>query len=103
MRMKRELKEEGSPRKKTNNEMIINSYLKDKNLNEYEKMEAVKRKAVQMENRARMQEKLIQYGSLGGDRDANDEFYADNVEKTIQVNDMYIDAIQAKLRILDQI
>ena len=59
MRMKRELKEEGSPRKKTNNEMIINSYLKDKNLNEYEKMEAVKRKAVQMENRARMQEKLI--------------------------------------------
>lgn len=65
-------------------------------------MEAVKRKAVQMENRARMQEKLIQYGSLGtADRDANDEFYADNVEKTIQVNDMYIDAIQAKLKILD--
>lgn len=55
-----------------------------------------------MENRARMQEKLIQYGSLGtADRDANDEFYADNVEKTIQVNDMYIDAIQAKLKILD--
>jgi hypothetical protein len=59
MRIKRELQEEGSPRKKTNNEMIINSYLKDKNLNEYERMEAVKRKAVQMENRARMQEKLI--------------------------------------------
>ena len=83
MRLKREQKEEGSPRKKNANEMIINAYLKDKNLNEYEKMEAVKRKAVQMENRARMQEKLIQYGSMGGDRDINDEFYADNVEKTI--------------------
>lgn len=41
-----------------------------------------------------MQEKLIQYGNMGGaNRDANDEFYADNVEKTIAVNDMYIDAI----------
>jgi hypothetical protein len=30
---------------------------------------------------------------MGGARDANDEFYTDNVEKTIQVNDMYIDAI----------
>jgi hypothetical protein len=55
-------------------------------------MEAVKRKAVQMEQRARMQEKLIQYGPVGGAREA-DEFYAENVEKTIQVNDMYIDAI----------
>jgi hypothetical protein len=62
MRIKRELKEEVSPRKGNNNEKIIDSYLNDKNLNEYEKMEAVKRKAVQMENRARMQEKLIQYG-----------------------------------------
>ena len=54
MRIKRELKEEVSPRKGNNNEKIIDSYLNDKNLNEYEKMEAVKRKAVQMENRARM-------------------------------------------------
>ena len=83
---------DGSPRKqKTNNERIINQYLKDKNLNEYEKMEAVKRKAVQMEQKARMQEKLIQYGA--GTRDINDDFYSENVEKTIAVNDMYIDAI----------
>ena len=29
-----------------NNERIINQYLNDKNMNEYEKMEAVKRKAI---------------------------------------------------------
>ena len=65
-------------------------------MNEYEKMEAVKRKAIQMEEKARMQEKLIQMDKAGGD-----EFQQDNVERTIAVNDMYIDAIQAKLRILD--
>lgn len=35
------------------NENIINQYLNDKNLNEYEKIEAVKRKAFQMEEKAR--------------------------------------------------
>ena len=65
-------------------------------MNEYEKMEAVKRKAIQMEEKARMQEKLILMDKAGGD-----EFQHDNVERTIAVNDMYIDAIQAKLRILD--
>jgi len=29
--------------------------------------------------------------------------YQENVQQTIAVNDMYIDAIQAKLKILDQI
>ena len=33
---------------------MINQYLNDKNLNEYEKIEAVKRKATQMEEKARM-------------------------------------------------
>lgn len=50
-----------------NNERIINQYLNDKNLNEYEKMEAVKRKAIQMEEKARMQEKLILMDKSGGD------------------------------------
>ena len=30
-----------------------------------------------------------------------DDIYTDNIEQTIAVNDMYIDAIQAKLKILD--
>jgi hypothetical protein len=51
MRLKREKEAQlldGSPSKKpiNNNERIINSYLNDKNMNEYEKIEAVKRKAV---------------------------------------------------------
>ena len=50
-----------------NNERIINQYLNDKNMNEYEKMEAVKRKAIQMEEKARMQEKLILMDKSGGD------------------------------------
>jgi hypothetical protein len=85
-----------------NNEKIINSFLNDKNLNEYEKMEAVKRKAHAMEERARMQEKLIKVANRGGgNRDLDSHFYSDNVDQTIAVNDMYIDAIQAKLKILD--
>ena len=75
-----------------NNEKVINAYLADKNLNEYEKLEAVKRKAHAMEERARMQEKLIQVSNRGGPQDQEDQYSA-NVEKTIAVNDMYIDAI----------
>lgn len=32
-----------------------------------------------------------------------DQLHAENVEKTIAVNDMYIDAIHAKLRLLESI
>lgn len=32
-----------------------------------------------------------------------DELQDDNVEQTMAVNDMYIDAIQAKLKLLDNI
>ena len=35
--------------------------------------------------------------TINGDSDV----YNDNIEETIAVNDMYIDAIQAKLKILD--
>ncbi len=49
-----------------------------------------------MEEKARMDEKLIRNSIKGGDQQSN-------VEKTIAVNDMYLEAIQAKLKILDQI
>ena len=49
-----------------------------------------------MEERAKMDEKLIRNTQKGGDQQAH-------VEKTIAVNDMYLEAIQAKLKILDQI
>jgi hypothetical protein len=65
-------------------------------------MEAVKRKAQNMEERARMQEKLIKVNPkkrTGNNGELDENFY--NVEKTIAVNDMYIDAITAKLKILE--
>jgi len=47
------------PSKRTNNEKIVDSYLNNKNLNEYEKIEAVKRRANQLEEKAKMQEQLL--------------------------------------------
>ena len=41
------------------NDKIVDQYLNDKNLNEYEKMEAIKRHAQVIEQKANMQEKLI--------------------------------------------
>ena len=63
-------------------------------MSEYERLEAVRRHAGIMEEKARMDEMLIRNG-----RSEDSE----NVEKTIAVNDMYIDAITAKLKILEQI
>jgi len=48
-------------------------------------------RARQMEQRAEMDEKLMR-NNLGADQD---------VEKTIAVNDMYLEAIQTKLKLLD--
>jgi hypothetical protein len=73
----------------------MDKYLNDPRLNEYERLDAVKRHAEQMEQKARMDEVLI--------RNLKGEGGRDDVEKTIAVNDMYIEAITAKLRILDQI
>lgn len=49
-----------------------------------------------MEERAKMDEKLIRNTVRGGDP-------TEGVEKSIAVNDMYLEAIQAKLRLLDNI
>ena len=73
--------------------------LNNVNLNEYERLEAVKREAEKMEQHARQQEKLIKLAKVKGY--ANDS--KDNVQRMIDVNDSYIDAITAKLKILDQI
>lgn len=66
-------------------------FLKDDTLNEYQRLEQIKMKARMMEQRAEMNEKLMRHNGL----DSQD------VEKTIAVNDLYLEAIQAKLRLLD--
>ena len=48
-----------------------------------------------MENQAKMQEKLIKVSQAG----QND--VQSNVQKTIKINDMYVEAITAKLKILE--
>lgn len=93
----------------TTNQRIVQSLLKDKKLNDFEKIEAVKQKAKQLEQRALEQEKIISLNKkkegkavynehLLGEEDPNAD-----VERAMAVNDMYIDAIQAKLKILDQL
>ena len=85
------------------NSARVDSYINDKTLNDYQKLEAIKRQANLMEEKARMKEKLIEVERREFMYQNNQDYYKSNVEKTIQVNDMYIDAINAKLKILDQI
>lgn len=72
-------------------------------MTEYERAEALKRHANMIEEKARMQEKLLKMELRNSGDDAGGQFSHDTVEKTMAVNDMYIDAIQAKLKILDQL
>jgi len=63
--------------------------LQNPDLSESEKLEYVRRRAEIMEKQALRDEALIKAGVV------------DDIEKNIAVNDKYIDAITAKLRILD--
>ncbi len=74
------------------NSNYINKYLHDPSLNDIQKMEAIKIKAEMLEQRARMDERLLRVEAGNGRME---------VEKTMAVNDMYIEAITAKLKILD--
>lgn len=62
-------------------------------LSEFERVELVRRRAEIMEQRAMREEQLI--------RNATGGYSAAGVEQVIAVNDRYIDAITAKLKILD--
>ena len=92
-RVKREL--EGY-RPKIIDEKVWDKYLKDQTLSEYQRLEEIRKRTQQVEERARMDEKLVRNIS-------KDQNITKTVEKTIAVNDMYLEAIQAKLKILDQI
>lgn len=71
------------------NKKFINQVLRDRKLNDFEKMEAVKRRADQIEEQARMKELVIQMEHRGDE----DEYHPENVEKSMAINDMYVDAI----------
>jgi len=92
LRMKREEEERAGGRRRAVPDSVWEKYMSDKGMTEFEKVEAVKKRAEMMEERARMDEELIRYTE--GDR---------NVDKAMAVNDMYIEAITAKLKILDKL
>ena len=86
------------------NEAYLNKLTANNRLTDIQKQDAIKMHARQIEERAKMKEQQLRmmnmkiYGQEG--LTGNDMA---SVEKTMEVNDMYIDAIQAKLKILDQI
>jgi hypothetical protein len=54
-----------------------------------------------MEERARNKEKLMAIEKKEFLYQNSQDYYKNNVENTIAVNDMYLDAVNAKLKILD--
>jgi len=64
--------------------------MQDKSLSDFEKLDAVRRHADYLELKARQDEALIR-----GARDSTG--------RSIEVNDRYLDAISAKLRILENL
>ena len=70
---------------------LIDKVIKDKNIKEYDKVKTVRERANILEQKAKRDELVLMYaGDMGVDRE-------------MEVNDMYLDAISAKLKLLDKI
>ncbi len=68
-------------------------------MSEAEKYSLLRIKTDQLEQRAEQEERVLQVlGNIGGHNSSERE-----VERAIEVNDMYIESIKAKLKMLDQI
>jgi hypothetical protein len=70
----------------------LDRVLKNQKLSEAEKYNLMRIKTNKLEQMAEQEERVLSI--LGTDR---------NVDRTIEVNDMYIESIKAKLMMLDQI
>lgn len=92
MRSKRFSEDRDGVSRKTNELAQIDKLINDPSINEFERLELIKQKADIIEQRAVRDEQLIKSGGASHE-----------VERTIAVNEKYIDAITAKLKILDQI
>lgn len=90
LRIKRSLVDNNQ--KKNYGDKVLGSYINNPGLNGYQKLEIIKGRAEEVEKKAMRDEKLMRMN--GGDNGLD-------FEKAIAVNDMYIEAITAKLRILD--
>jgi len=72
----------------------IDRYLNDENIGEKDRLELVHKRAKEIEQKAEMEERVIRNHRKGG---------GEGLESEFAVNDMYIDAITAKLKVLDKI
>ena len=82
------------------NEAEIDKVLKNRDMSEAEKYNLLRIKTDQLEQLAEQEERVLHViggangGGISGERE---------VERAIEVNDMYIESIKAKLKMLDQI
>ena len=70
----------------------MDKIIKDPTIKEYDRLSVVRKHANFIEERAKRDEKMLLHGGNTA-----------GVDKEMEVNDMYLDAITAKLRLLDKI
>ena len=75
----------------------LRKLLNDPNINENDRMNAVRARTDQIELRAKMEEQKLRLNRGAGGENV------ESIDQTIAVNDIYIDSIQAKLSILEKL
>jgi len=91
LRLKRQEEERQGIKRKMIDDKTWERFLHDEGMSDFQRLEQIKMRARQMEQRAEMDEKLLR----------NSGAVQQDVEKTIALNDMYLEAIQTKLKLLD--
>ena len=74
---------------------VFSKILNDKNMNEFERMEAIRLWAVHIEEKAFMSEQKL--------RNNSDGISISDIAQNNAVNDVYMDSIKAKLSILEKV
>eukprot|EP00347_Sterkiella_histriomuscorum_P004256 403361148 len=102
-RNKRVIEEsEGKKSKQFVDDKIWNNYLHDQTVAEYKKIEDIRRMAAHIEEKAKMNEKLVKL--YNNDSLDNLNLYSTkNIQRSIDANDRYLEAIKVKLKVLDHL
>ena len=81
--------------KKPVSDTVFSKILNDKNMNEFERMEAIRLRAEHIEEKAFMSEQKL--------RNNSDGMSISDIAQNNAVNDVYMDSIKAKLSILEKV
>ena len=87
--------EESRNEKKNVSDTVFSKILNDKNMNEFERMEAIRLRAEHIEEKAFMSEQKL--------RNNSDGMSISDIAQNNAVNDVYMDSIKAKLSILEKV